>query len=120
MHPKKSRLAQIQNGPLSANIYFKLFYIWKTVLDNWTIPLKQNVKSERRMYSKKIEYDKIQNGRLSAIINLNMPYMNEILLMRLNPRCPELRGAAKPNQARYHCPFAVPIRRSSMPGHKRI
>ena len=40
------------------------------------------------------------------------------LLIRLNPRCPELRGAANPNQARYHCPFAVPIRRSSMPGHK--
>ena len=25
---------------------------------------------------------------------------NEKLLMRLNPRCPELRGAANPNQAR--------------------
>ena len=37
--------------------------------------------------------------------------------MRLNPRCPELRGAANPNQARYHCPFAVPIRRSNIPGH---
>ena len=30
----------------------------------------------------------------------------------------ELRGAANPNQARYHCPFAVQIRRSSMPGHR--
>ena len=39
-------------------------------------------------------------------------------LMRLNPRCPELRGAANPNRARYHCPFAVPIRRSSMPRHR--
>ena len=38
--------------------------------------------------------------------------------MRLNARCPELGGAANPNQARYHCPFAVPIRRSSMPGHR--
>ena len=36
--------------------------------------------------------------------------------MRLNPRCPELRGVANPNQA--HCPFAVPIRRSSMPGRR--
>ena len=43
---------------------------------------------------------------------------NEKLLMRLNPRCPELRGAANPHQARYHCLFAVPIRRSSMPGHR--
>ena len=25
--------------------------------------------------------------------------------MRLNPRCHELRGAANPNQARYHCPL---------------
>ena len=39
------------------------------------------------------------------------------LLMRLNPRCAELRGAENPNQARYQCPFAVPIRRSSMPGY---
>ena len=38
--------------------------------------------------------------------------------MRLNPRYPELRGAANPNQARYHCLFTVPIRRSSMPGHR--
>ena len=37
--------------------------------------------------------------------------------MHLNPRCPELRGAANQNQARYHCPFDVPILRSSMPGH---
>ena len=39
--------------------------------------------------------------------------------MRINPRCPELRGAANPNQACYHCPFAVPILRSSMPAGYR-
>ena len=38
--------------------------------------------------------------------------------MRLNPRCSELRGAANPNQVSYHCPFAVPIRRSIMPEHR--
>ena len=38
--------------------------------------------------------------------------------MCLNPRCPELRGAANPNQARCHCLFAVTTRRSSMPGHR--
>ena len=38
--------------------------------------------------------------------------------MRLNPRCPELRGAANPNEAHYHCPFAVPIRISSISGHR--
>ena len=43
---------------------------------------------------------------------------NKKLLKRLNPSCPELRGVANPNQARYYCPFAVPARRSSMPGHR--
>ena len=38
--------------------------------------------------------------------------------MGLNCWCPELRGAASPNQARYYCPFAVPNRRSSMPRHR--
>ena len=38
--------------------------------------------------------------------------------MSLNPRCAELRGGANPKQARYHCPFAVPIRWFSMPGHR--
>ena len=33
-------------------------------------------------------------------------------------RCPELRGARNPNQAHFHCPLAVPIRRSSMPEHR--
>ena len=38
--------------------------------------------------------------------------------MRLNPRCAALIGAENhPIQARYQCPFAVPIRRSSMPGY---
>ena len=33
---------------------------------------------------------------------LSLAYeMDEILLMRLNPRCPELRGAENPNQARH-------------------
>ena len=36
----------------------------------------------------------------------------------LNPWCPELRGAANPNQVHYYSSFAVPIRRSSMPGHR--
>ena len=27
--------------------------------------------------------------------------------MRLNPQCPERRGAANPNQARYHCLIIV-------------
>ena len=33
MHLEKIRLDQIQNGPLSANIYFHMPNIWQTVLD---------------------------------------------------------------------------------------
>ena len=40
--------------------------------------------------------------------------LNDFFLARLNPRCLELRGAANPNQAHYHCPFTVPIRQSSI------
>ena len=36
--------------------------------------------------------------------------------MHLNPPCPEHRRVANSNQARFHCPFAISIRRSSMPG----
>ena len=52
---------------------------------------------------------------------VSLDHLNEMkyekFLMRLIPRCPKLRGAANPNHARYHCPFAFLIRRSSMPGH---
>ena len=30
------------------------------------------------------------------------------IVLRLNHRCPEFRGAANSNQAHHHCPFAVP------------
>ena len=50
---------------------------------------------------------------------INAMQCNEKHRMRLNPRCPELRGAANPNQARFYCPLAIPFRRSSMTGHDR-
>ena len=40
---KNFRLNQIQNGRLSSTIYFHIADIWSTVLDSWTIPIKQNV-----------------------------------------------------------------------------
>ena len=42
--------------------------------------------------------------------------LNEKLLTRLNPWCPELRGPE--NSSRAHYPFTVPLRRSSMPEHR--
>ena len=43
MHLEKFRLDQIQNGPLSAIIYFHMPNIWQTMLDDLTITIKQNV-----------------------------------------------------------------------------
>ena len=40
---KNFRLNRIQNGRLSATIYFQIADIWSTVLDSWTIPIKQTV-----------------------------------------------------------------------------
>ena len=44
----------------------------KTVLDGWTITIKQNVWFQERMYLEKNWLDKIQNDRLSAIIHFHM------------------------------------------------
>ena len=43
MHPEKFTFDQIQNGWLSAIIYFKMLDIWQTVPDSQTIIIKQNV-----------------------------------------------------------------------------
>ena len=37
---KNFRLNRIQNGRLSATIYFHIADIWYTVLDSWTITIK--------------------------------------------------------------------------------
>ena len=41
---------QIQNGCLSAIILFHMPGIWQTILDGWTITIKQNVKFQGRMH----------------------------------------------------------------------
>ena len=45
----------------------------KTAEDSCTITIKQTVRFQERMHLKKIQVDKIQNGRLSAIILLVRP-----------------------------------------------
>ena len=47
--------------------------IMKTAQDSYTINIKEIVRFQERMHLEKIEVDKIQNGRLSAIIHLNRP-----------------------------------------------
>ena len=43
----------------------------KTAQDSYTITMKQIVRFQERMHLEKFQVDKIQNGRLSAIIHLD-------------------------------------------------
>ena len=54
MHLEKIRRDKIQNGRLSAIIHFHMAVIWSTVLDGWTITVKQNVRFQMRMHLEKI------------------------------------------------------------------
>ena len=45
----------------------------KTAQDSYTINIKSIVRFQERMHLEKFEIDKIQNGRLSAIIHLDRP-----------------------------------------------
>ena len=47
--------------------------IWQNVPDSLTITIKQNVRFQVGICSEKFQLDQIKNGRLSAIINFNMP-----------------------------------------------
>ena len=47
----------------------------KTAQDSYTITLKQIVRFQERMHLEKFHVDKIQNGRLSAIIHLDGPHI---------------------------------------------
>ena len=49
----------------------------KTAQDSYTITIKKIVNFQERMHLKKIRVDKIQNGRLSAIIHLDRPHIAE-------------------------------------------
>ena len=76
VHLEKFKLDQIQNGRLSAIIHLDrpdIAYIMKTAQDSYTITIKQIVRFQGRMNFEKFQLDRIQNGRLSAIIHLDRP-----------------------------------------------
>ena len=45
----------------------------KTAQDSYTITIKQIVSFQERMHLEKVQVEKIQKGRLSAIIHLDRP-----------------------------------------------
>ena len=49
----------------------------KTAQDSYTINIKQVVRFQERMHLEKFQVDKIKNGRLSAIIHLDLPDIAE-------------------------------------------
>ena len=51
--------------------------IMKTAQDSYTITIKQIGRFHERMHLEKFQVDKIQNGRLSAIIHLDSPDIAE-------------------------------------------
>ena len=51
--------------------------IMKTAQDSYTITIKQIVRFQERMHLEKFQVDKIQNGRLSAIIHPDRPHIAE-------------------------------------------
>ena len=49
----------------------------KTAQDSYTITIKRIVSFQERMHLEKFQVNKIQNGRLSAIIHLDRPHIAE-------------------------------------------
>ena len=58
--------------PLFTSTGLILWNIIKTAQDIYTITIKQIVRLQERMYFKKINFVKVQNGRQSAIIHFHM------------------------------------------------
>ena len=54
-----------------------LWNIIKTAQNSYTITIKQIVSFQEKMHLEKFQVDKIQNGRLSAIIHLDRPDIAE-------------------------------------------
>ena len=50
----------------------------KTAQESYTITIKQIVRFQERMHLEKFQIDKIQNGRLSAIIHLDSLILRNI------------------------------------------
>ena len=60
-------------SPLFTSTGIILRNIMKTAQDSYTITIKQIVRFQESMLFLKFQLDQIQNGRLSAIINLDRP-----------------------------------------------
>ena len=76
MHLEKFEVDKIQNGlhrPLFTSTGLILRNIIKTAQDSYTINIKKIVRFQEKMHLEKFQVDKIQNGRLSAIIHLDRP-----------------------------------------------
>ena len=58
--------------PLFTSTCLILWIIMKTAQESYTITIKQIVRFQERMHFEKNWLDKIQNGRLSAIIHFHM------------------------------------------------
>ena len=63
--------------PLFTSTGLILRNITKTAQDSYTITIKQIVRFQGRMHLEKFHVDKIQKGRLLAIIHLDMPHIAE-------------------------------------------
>ena len=63
--------------PLFTSTGLILRNIMKTAQDSYTITIKQIVRFQERMHLEKFQVDKIQNGRLSAIIHPDRPDIPE-------------------------------------------
>ena len=63
--------------PLFASTGLILRNIMKTAQASYIITIKQIVRFQERMHLEKYQADKIQNGRLSAIIRLDRPDIAE-------------------------------------------
>ena len=66
--------------PLITSTGLILRNIMKTAQDSYTITIKQIVRFQERMHLEKFKVDKIQYGRLLAIIHLDRPDIGETML----------------------------------------
>ena len=80
MHLENFKLIKFKMAayrPLYTSTGLILRNIMKTTQDSYTITIKQIVWFQEKMHLEKFQVDKIQNGRLSAIIRLNRPHIAE-------------------------------------------
>ena len=80
---KSIKFKMAAHRPLFTSTGLILRNIMKTAQDSYTITIKQIVSFQERMHLKKFQVDKIQNGRLLAIIHLDRPHIAEYYENRL-------------------------------------